>query len=103
MSAKDKGTGKENKITIKANSGLSEDEIQRMVDEAAQFEEMMALLESDMVRLQEALVVHDAAVPELREWLTQLESRYAMAEQREDHLDAKGDLSKPDSNETTFF
>ena len=65
--------------------------------------QMMALLESDMVRLQEALLVHDAAVPELREWLTQLESRYAMAEQREDHLDAKGDLSKPDSNETTFF
>ena len=31
VSAKDKGTGKENKITIKANSGLSEDEIQRMV------------------------------------------------------------------------
>jgi molecular chaperone DnaK len=28
VSAKDKGTGKENKITIKANSGLSEDEIQ---------------------------------------------------------------------------
>jgi len=32
--AKDKGTGKENKITIKANSGLSEDEIQRMVKDA---------------------------------------------------------------------
>ncbi len=34
VSAKDKGTGKENKITIKANSGLSEDEIQRMVNDA---------------------------------------------------------------------
>ena len=32
--AKDKGTGKENKITIKANSGLSEDEIQKMVKDA---------------------------------------------------------------------
>ena len=31
VSAKDKGTGKENKITIKANSGLSESEIQQMV------------------------------------------------------------------------
>jgi molecular chaperone DnaK len=30
----DKGTGKENKITIKANSGLSEDEIQKMVQDA---------------------------------------------------------------------
>ncbi len=34
VSAKDKGTGKENKITIKANSGLSEDEIERMVKDA---------------------------------------------------------------------
>ncbi len=34
VSARDKATGKENKITIKANSGLSEDEIQRMVKDA---------------------------------------------------------------------
>ncbi|MDR3159975.1 MAG: molecular chaperone DnaK [Zoogloeaceae bacterium] len=34
VSAKDKGTGKENKITIKANSGLSEAEIQAMVKDA---------------------------------------------------------------------
>ena len=34
VSAKDKATGKENKITIKANSGLTEDEIQRMVKDA---------------------------------------------------------------------
>ncbi|MCX7155909.1 MAG: Hsp70 family protein, partial [Rhodocyclales bacterium] len=34
VSAKDKGTGKENKITIKANSGLSETEIQNMVKDA---------------------------------------------------------------------
>ena len=34
VSAKDKGTGKENKIVIKANSGLSEDEIQKMVKDA---------------------------------------------------------------------
>ncbi|HRM80770.1 MAG TPA: molecular chaperone DnaK [Acidovorax temperans] len=34
VGAKDKGTGKENKITIKANSGLSEEEIQRMVKDA---------------------------------------------------------------------
>ncbi|MGJ7491709.1 molecular chaperone DnaK [Variovorax sp. ZT4R33] len=34
VGAKDKGTGKENKITIKANSGLSEDEIQNMVKDA---------------------------------------------------------------------
>jgi len=34
VSAKDKATGKENKITIKANSGLSEEEIQNMVKDA---------------------------------------------------------------------
>ncbi|WP_453931792.1 molecular chaperone DnaK [Acidovorax temperans] len=34
VGAKDKGTGKENKITIKANSGLSEEEIQKMVKDA---------------------------------------------------------------------
>jgi molecular chaperone DnaK len=34
VGAKDKGTGKENKITIKANTGLSEAEIQQMVKDA---------------------------------------------------------------------
>jgi molecular chaperone DnaK len=34
VNAKDKATGKENKITIKANSGLSESEIQQMVKDA---------------------------------------------------------------------
>ncbi len=34
VSAKDKATGKENKITIKANSGLSEAEIEKMVKDA---------------------------------------------------------------------
>ncbi len=34
VSAKDKATGKENKITIKANSGLSESEIDKMVKDA---------------------------------------------------------------------
>ena len=34
VSAKDKNTGKQNNITIKANSGLSEEEIQKMVADA---------------------------------------------------------------------
>ena len=34
VGAKDKATGKENKITIKANSGLNEEEIQKMVRDA---------------------------------------------------------------------
>ena len=46
VSAKDKATGKENKITIKANSGLSEEEIQRMEEDAeAHAEEDKALRE----------------------------------------------------------
>ena len=35
VSAKDKGTGKEQSIRIEASSGLSDDEIKRMKDEAA--------------------------------------------------------------------
>jgi molecular chaperone DnaK len=38
VSAKDKATSKEQKITITASSGLNEDEIQRMVNDAAKFE-----------------------------------------------------------------
>jgi molecular chaperone DnaK len=46
VNAKDKATGKENKITIKASSGLSEDEIQRMVKDAeANAEEDKKILE----------------------------------------------------------
>jgi molecular chaperone DnaK len=45
VSAKDKASGKENKITIKANSGLSEDEINKMVANAE------ANAEDDKVRL----------------------------------------------------
>ena len=39
VSAKDKGTGKEQRITITASSGLAKDEIDRMVQEAAEHSE----------------------------------------------------------------
>ena len=39
VSAKDLATGKENQVTIKEGSGLSDDEIERMVNEAAEHEE----------------------------------------------------------------
>ena len=39
VSAKDKGTGKEQKITIKSSSGLSDEEIDRMMKEAKENEE----------------------------------------------------------------
>ncbi|WMD18281.1 molecular chaperone DnaK [Achromobacter seleniivolatilans] len=59
VSAKDKGTGKENKITIKANSGLSEDEIQRMVKDAeANAEEDHRVAELALARNQADALVH---------------------------------------------
>jgi molecular chaperone DnaK len=39
VTAKDEATGKDQKVTITSNSGLSEDEIDRMVDDAATHEE----------------------------------------------------------------
>jgi molecular chaperone DnaK len=51
VSAKDKATGKENKITIKASSGLSEAEIERMVKDAeSHAEEDRKLLETVQAR-----------------------------------------------------
>jgi molecular chaperone DnaK len=51
VSAKDKATGKENKITIKANSGLSEAEIQAMVKDAeAHAEDDRKLMETVQAR-----------------------------------------------------
>ncbi len=59
VGAKDKGTGKENKITIKANSGLSEDEIQRMVKDAeANAEEDHRVAELAQARNQADALVH---------------------------------------------
>ena len=59
VSAKDKGTGKENKITIKANSGLSDEEIERMVKDAeANAEEDHRLAELALTRNQADALVH---------------------------------------------
>ncbi|HSR02413.1 MAG TPA: Hsp70 family protein, partial [Methylophilaceae bacterium] len=59
VSAKDKATGKENKITIKANSGLSEEEIQRMEQDAeAHAEEDKALRETVDARNSADAMIH---------------------------------------------
>jgi molecular chaperone DnaK len=59
VNAKDKATGKENKITIKASSGLSEDEIQRMVKDAEQHaDEDKKLLELVSSRNQADALIH---------------------------------------------
>ncbi len=67
VGAKDKATGKENKITIKANSGLTEDEIQKMVRDAE------ANAEEDK-RLKEVAEAHnqgDALVHSTKKALTE--------------------------------
>ena len=59
VSAKDKATGKENKIKIQASSGLSEDEIQRMVKDAeAHAEEDKKAMELVNTRNQCDAMVH---------------------------------------------
>ncbi len=59
VSARDKGTGKENKITIKANSGLTEEEIQRMIRDAeAHADEDRKAAELAQVRNQGDALVH---------------------------------------------
>jgi molecular chaperone DnaK len=59
VSAKDKATGKENKIKIQASSGLNEDEIQRMVKDAeAHAEEDRKQLELVNARNQLEALVH---------------------------------------------
>ncbi len=74
MSAKDKGTGKENKITIKANSGLTDQEIERMVKDAeANAEEDHRIAELALARNQAEALVHSTR-KSLEEYGDKLES-----------------------------
>jgi len=67
VSAKDKGTGKENKITIKANSGLSEAEIEKMVKDA----ELHAAEDKKRVELVQARNQADATVHSFKKSLAE--------------------------------
>jgi molecular chaperone DnaK len=67
VGAKDKGTGKENKITIKANSGLSEAEIQQMVKDA----ELNAEEDKKKLELVQARNAGEAAVHSVKKSLTE--------------------------------
>ena len=59
VSAKDKGTGKENQVTIKANSGLSDEEVERMIQDAeANAEEDKRVAELVAARNQGDVLVH---------------------------------------------
>jgi molecular chaperone DnaK len=68
VSARDKATGKENKITIKASSGLSEEEIRRMVKDA----EMHADEDRKARELVDARNRLDALVHQVRKSLGEL-------------------------------
>jgi molecular chaperone DnaK len=67
VGAKDKATGKENKITIKANSGLTEAEIQKMVQDA----EVNAADDHRLKELAEAHNHGDALVHTTKKSLTE--------------------------------
>ncbi|WP_210546315.1 molecular chaperone DnaK [Rhodoferax sp. PAMC 29310] len=67
VGAKDKGTGKENKITIKANTGLSEAEIQQMVKDA----ELNAEDDKKKLELVQAKNQADASVHSVKKSLTE--------------------------------
>src|SRR5438445_11612168 len=64
---KDKGTGKENKITIKANSGLSEAEIEQMVKDA----EMNAADDKKKLELVQARNSADAMIHSVKKSLAE--------------------------------
>src|SRR5664280_1159602 len=67
VGAKDKATGKENKITIKANSGLSEAEIQQMVKDA----ELNAADDRKKLEVIQARNAADAMIHSVRKNLTE--------------------------------
>jgi len=76
VGAKDKGTGKENKITIKANSGLSEDEIQKMVKDA----ELNAAEDKKNLEIVQAKNQGDGLVHSVRKSLTEYGDKLEAAE-----------------------
>ncbi len=76
VGAKDKGTGKENKITIKANSGLSEAEIQQMVKDA----ELNAAEDKKKLEIVQAKNSGEANVHSVKKSLTEYGDKIDAAE-----------------------
>src|SRR5512134_353487 len=85
VSAKDKATGKENKITIKANSGLSEDEIQKMVKDA----EAHAAEDKEKLALVNARNQADSLVHQVKKSLSELGDKVAADEKSQIEAAAK--------------
>jgi molecular chaperone DnaK len=91
VGAKDKATGKENKITIKANSGLTEEEIQKMVQDAE------ANAEEDK-RLKEVAEAHnqgDALVHSTRKSLAEYGDKLDAGEKGKDRSGDQGSGRSP--------
>jgi molecular chaperone DnaK len=78
VGAKDKASGKENKITIKANSGLTEAEIQNMVQDAASHAEE----DRRAKELADARNTGDALVHATRKTLTEQGAQVEPAERQ---------------------
>lgn len=64
--------------------------------------QMIALLEADMARLQDALEGRSTETPDVQAWLQRLEAQYAMSDQRHSHAGAPNAAPGAD-DETTFF
>jgi len=97
VSAKDKATGKENKITIKANSGLTEAEIQKMVKDA----EANAEEDHKRVELTQARNQADALVHSVKKSLAEYGDKVDAAEKSkiEDALKAAEESLKSDDKD----
>jgi len=76
VSAKDKATGKENKITIKANSGLSEEEIKKMEEDAIKYADE----DRKLRELVDARNAADGAVHSVKKSLTEHGDKLEAAE-----------------------
>ncbi|WP_426175117.1 molecular chaperone DnaK [Massilia sp. TWR1-2-2] len=98
VGAKDKATGKENKITIKANSGLTEAEIQKMVKDA----ELNAEEDHKLKELAESRNQADALVHSTKKSLTEFGSKLDAAEKEKIEsaiTDLEGVLKLADKSE----
>ena len=97
VSAKDKNTGKENKITIKANSGLTEEEIERMVQDA----EANAEADAKQRKVVDARNSADAQLHEVRKQLDEAGDKVSAEDKTkvEDSIKAVEEAIKGDDTE----
>jgi len=94
VSAKDKGTGKENNITISGSSGLSDDEIEKMVQEAEANKDADA-------KKKEVVEVRNQADAMLHQTKKSLEENKGVVSEEEEQkiVDAAADLEETLKNE----